>query len=167
MCMDVVLWVISVSAFVMSLASWVLSLIHQRRNLKIRIVHHCSFKNYFAFYVSFENSSRVPILISQIFLIADDGSKFECYFKPRNVYDLRKEINNIPEPREIIKSVKLPLALPALGGDSGYVAFSSQNIALPTLSTGVNFQVQTNRGGPIQLSLEPGPALDLQEVLRS
>jgi hypothetical protein len=144
---------IAVMAFVMSALTWVFALINQRRQLKIRIVLYCNVSQYHYFLVSLENLSRLPILISQIYMVHTSGEKLECRVIPKRIYDTIKTSGNNELSRETIKNMQLPIQLASLGGLSGYLAFEDHQKMLPSLTTDVNFEVHSNRGRSFRVKL--------------
>lgn len=74
----------------MALGSWIFTLRTQSRKISIRIIHYYPIAKRHFFYVSIENLSRLPILISQIYMINENGEKIECRVIPKKVFEQEK-----------------------------------------------------------------------------
>ena len=147
------MFAISISAFVMSLLSWVHVWVYQRRKLSIRIVNYLPLRNEHNFFLSFENESRLPVLVTRIWLLSDCGKRLECLVTPSTIFEITRTKGEKEMSRESIKNLQMPLAISGLGGLSGWITFVDPHKTLVPLSTVANFQVHTNRGGPFRMTL--------------
>ena len=163
-CMDIralltrenIMIAVSVSAFVMSLMSWVHVWACQRRKLEIKIFEYMPLNQERNFFVSFENRSRLPVLITRIFLLSDSGGRLECLPISRPIYEDKRTSGGVVTYAETTKNLQLPIAVSSLGGCSGWITFEDPDKNFPSLSSAANFLVHTNRGRPFRLSLPLG-----------
>jgi len=157
--------IIGVLGFLMALTTCILSAINQRRKIRLRIIYHYRNTENLVFLVSFENLSRLPILITQIYLVNENGDKLECRAESKKVFVTTNRKGNEVVGREVQKNIQLPISLPSLGGISGLIVFARHRDIFPVLSTELNFQVHTNRGGSFLLKLPPGEPRNLRDIL--
>ena len=144
---------VSVSAFIMSFLSWVHVWVCQRRKLFIRIVEYMPLKSERNFFMSFENRSRLPILVTRIFLLSDCGASVECVPRPKPMIEDSKTSYDKVTYCETIHNLQLPIAISSLGGLSGWITFAGPDKTYPNLSSTANFLVHTNRGRSFRLSI--------------
>lgn len=150
---DKILATISVLAFIMSSATWIMAFCTQRKKLKITVQDYRRIKNRYTFFVMIENQSRLPISITRFFLLSNDGLT-ECAIEPTLIKEnIRKSKGQIIETINQ-RSMPLPLNLSSLGALSGYVLFRSETEILTADATEVNFVIHTNRGKALQLKAQ-------------
>jgi len=100
---EVVLMVISILAFIMSLSTWIHMWFNQRRNLKISIIHYYKAENYRYFLFSFENLSRLPILISRIEIVDKNKQCIQCNLTPTLVVEKTRKSGIVTQLISLIK----------------------------------------------------------------
>lgn len=151
--MQIALNILSVFAFVLSLSSWIHAWITQRRKLRMLASFHLhsNFECHI-FHVSFENQSRIPIAISRIYLIIG-SNEYECTRYPKKVFETTSRINNEITSHEVYKSLEHPIAIPSLGGASGYIAFEDCQQIIGAPATVATFRLHTNRGRPFEIQV--------------
>lgn len=136
---------ISVFAFILSLASWVYILISQRRRITIKVYTCRICDKSPLFYMSFENMSRLPVSITRITLISND-THTDCVLIPKEVLATTKMLGNEIQNQDRFYSEKMPINLDSLSCKSGYVYFESEQQLLSIPATSATFRVYTNRG---------------------
>ena len=160
-----VLAAISILAFIMSISTWVHMWLYQRRNLRLSIIHYYKAKNYHYFLFSFENLSRLPILISRLEIISKSKHEIQCSLTPILVTEKKRTSGKEIISRSVTYSAKFPLPVSSLGGVSEYVCFIDDNNLLEENPLDWNFQVYTNRGKVFQQKLPYIEPAHLNELL--
>lgn len=162
-----ILAAISVLAFIMSLSTWVFTFINQRRKVKLNVEHYYQSGNgnYHFFLFSIENRSRLPILITHIYLINENQNKLKCQIMPTEVITTTLKSGNVEKTLKSIYSIQFPISISSLDGISGYIAFEDRQKVIPVLTTDANFEVHTNRGRSFLLKLPLNKIVDVQYFL--
>lgn len=151
--MQNVTFAIAVVGFLMSLASWIKDFISQRQNLAGHILGMKSYADVTYIYLELENRSRLPVAVTSIDLIFNH-SIYTCTAIPKLVSSTTKRSKT-----EIIKyteelSTPIPIQLQQLGATVALVLFEKVNPLPPDDTTALTLVVHTNRGKPIQMTLE-------------
>jgi hypothetical protein len=149
---DIVLFVVSGLAFIMSLSSWVHTWTTQRRNLEISIIKYYKVSEYHYFMLSLENRSRLPITISR-FKAMFGGEAVQCSLTPIIVKETTRTYGNSAVERTNLFSAQFPLAIGSLGGISEIIVFQNSQEEPEDSPTHWIFQVYTNRGRSFQVKL--------------
>lgn len=144
---------IAVAGFLMSLATWIKDYISQRQNLTGRILGIKSYANVTYINLVLENRSRLPIAVTSIDLIYNQNV-YTCTALPKRVSSLTERRN-----KEIVKyteefSTALPIQLQQLGASVALVLFERMDLLPPNDAKALNLVIHTNRGNPIQMTLE-------------
>ena len=133
---------IAVAGFLMSLATWILTFLSQRKNIGIRITE-CKSDDEIT--LCFVHKSRLPIAITRIVLLSGEN-EVDCVPFPTWVLDDTRRSGKEIISRKSYYSMQMPIAISALGAVSGYVLFQSDQRMLPDDAKLLNLKVYTNRG---------------------
>ena len=145
-----ILAIISILAFIMSLLSWIHMWLYQRRKLKISILKYYRIFNSHYFLLSFENHSRIPILISRIKIIQENENNRQCSLTSTVMIKSEIKRKNGDIERNSIHTVKFPISIGSLSGTSEFIAFEENQDNHKDLPNELIFQVCTNRGKAFQ-----------------
>lgn len=148
--------VLTVMAFVMSLTSWIHTFINQRKRLSISVVACDKFDTRLVFLFFFENKSRLPISITRIKL-CNNGKSVENEPVERLLFENTKTLGKEITDHHSLYSERFPISLGMLDSCSAYVVFADCQRVFEMIPTLLNFQVYTNRGKELQMTLcKPG-----------
>ena len=148
--------VLTVMAFVMSLTSWIHTFINQRKRLSISVVACDKFDTRLVFLFFFENKSRLPISITRIKL-CNNGKSVENEPVERLLFENKKTLGKEITDHHSLYSERFPISLGMLDSCSAYVVFADCQRVFEMIPTLLNFQVYTNRGKELQMTLrKPG-----------
>ena len=131
---------IAVAGFLMSLATWILTFLSQRKNIGIRITECKSDDEITLCFVHIENKSRLPIAITRIVLLSGEN-EVDCVPFPTWVLDDTRRSGKEIISRKSYYSMQMPIAISALGAVSGYVLFQSDQRMLPDDAKLLNLKV--------------------------
>lgn len=138
---------------------WLHSYFITRKKFALHVVAYTALYNNAWFYIAFENKSRLPISISTISILID-GTYYPCRYIPQVVREKEHYTGSKTEIKEQQFSIPFPINLSSLGSNSGFVLFVfPTGISMPT-SKNVTFQVSSNRGKAIQMTLPLDQTLD-------
>jgi len=128
--------------------------LYQRRNLKISIIQFIKINESYHFLFSFENISRLPILISRIEIISKDKSRIQCSLASEiMIKTTTKSGKDGSISNNSICTTQFPIPISSLGGTSERVVFNDDQNILENLPKDWNFRVCTNRGKAFQIKL--------------
>ena len=100
----------------------------------------------------------MSIAINDIAVILN-GSEFSCRQAPQRIKETTRKVGKEVVGRTEYYSIALPINLPALCGDHGYLYFSFEpEIQQPVPST-ATFVIRTNRGRELRKTLSLGKEL--------
>ena len=142
-------FVIAVAGFAISL----FNLAHRRKSISARILKFRAYGTKTYAYIAFENHSELPIAITRITWKLN-GHSYEATAVPTRVITRTHTSGRKIISRREEYSTALPMQLPSLGAATCLTYFE-QHPALPSAdSTQVSFEVGTNRGKALKMSLE-------------
>jgi len=159
-----ILAVISILAFIMSLLTWVHTWVCQRKRIRLSIIQYVQIDCWHILFMSIENLSRIPISISTIYAITENGKCVACKLIPETVLDITNRRGKEITSHEIRKSAQFPISISSLGGLSEYVVFEDHQNIFPIAPTEAIFQVCTNRGRAMKMKLLIGPPASPEEM---
>ena len=113
------------------------------------------------FYLTLENCSRLPVLITQIYITDDSKEKCGCRATEKMMRSTTKANGEV---LEVVKNMPLPISIASLGGTSGWLVFEDRQGSYSDLTTDVSFEVHTNRGGSFRLKLPLCRPDDLRQI---
>ena len=138
--MQIVLNIISVLAFGMSAATWIFTIIKNRKNLSIEIIDYLKYVKSAHFYVCIQNNSSSAISITSI-KIPNISS---CTLEPKIVKEFTDTKTKTITDK--IKTPAFPINLQGKEGLNCYLEFP--NFQKTSLIQGkmIEFEIYTNRG---------------------
>ena len=148
--MDMITFVIAVASFLMSLSSWVYSIITNRKNISIVIRDIKTYNNTTILNMSFENKSQLPISITRIAMVVH-GSKTDCTVTDVPMIEINKKngdgsIYGYDE----LRCLPIPIHLSELGSAGGFILFENVPDLPEPSSTHLTLLIATNRGRAIE-----------------
>ena len=149
---DVVLWCISVAAFVMSAVTWFTEFVVNRQRLTMQAITYDALPpgdgkttELRLFYVIFGNHSRLPTSIIGIDLLVC-GKAYKCAAVPVFARGKRETKNGEVIRYDETYTLGLPINLDALSSIAGYIVFEADRHTLPTDAKSATFRLHTTRG---------------------
>lgn len=152
---------LSIFGSVGTLASFLFSVLKNRKNINVEIVGRRFSDNpsFLLVYTLFENNSRLPISITGI-SVKLDSIWYPCEKIPIvTLTETTRQNGEITSHHEH-RSLSFPIFITGLGGTSGYVYFEFPESSLSPNTTHLNFLISTNRGKAIEKKLSLGRQLD-------
>lgn len=138
--MQIVLNLISVLAFGMSAATWIFTIIKNRKNLSMEIIDYRKYTKSAHFYVCVTNKSQSPISITSI-KIPNISS---CVLEPRVVREfIDSKTKTITDK---IKTPAFPINLQGKEGLNCYLEFLAFQETSLFQGKIIDFEIYTNRG---------------------
>lgn len=135
-----------------TLISWVYHWITTRKNITLRLVGYGWNSKGLLIYIHLINNSFQTITINDI-SFNFEGNEHHCAPIPEKVLEtVRRSGKEIIGQKEYY-SMKLPLTLSPLCGDSGYLDFLFEKEILSPAPSTLTFVIRTNRGKAIQKTL--------------
>lgn len=147
--------VIGIAGFVLSVATWVYTLVKDRSRIRITVYEWRGLGDTAFFLVCFENLSRLPIAITRVSLLMN-GAKCDCEPVPKLVRERSRTIGDSVVERNQEYSVELPIDLAPLSACSGILLFEGLPHIPASTATHVIFRVHTNRGRPKEYEVPLG-----------
>ncbi len=144
--------IVGIAGFVLSVVNIFLTFLRNRRRLNVRFgadgITSLSDQDLFAVAFSFENLSQLPISITRVQLQVA-GKLYDCDRVPHVVERVRIKSKDF-EDTSVLKSVSVPVNLPSLGAESGFLVFGVPQGTLSSSEKDLIFQICTNRGKAVQ-----------------
>lgn len=146
----------AIAGFLLSIFNLIFMIKQNQKKLRVRfgdigITNLTGHKSVFKVLYSFENLSQLPISITRV-QIQVEGTLYDCERLPFVVEESVRKVNNEVVDRTVLKSVSLPVNLPALGAESGYLAFVIPRDILSRNDKDLIFRICTNRGKATQMT---------------
>ena len=144
----------AIAGFLLSVLNLILTLRQNHKKLNIRFGDSgdgvtTSRGTVFKIHYSIENMSRLPIAITRIRIQAA-GKLYDCERLPYVIEESTRRVGKEIIDRTVLKSATLPINLPALGAESGFLVFLVPPNTLSEHDKDLIFQICTNRGKAIQ-----------------
>ena len=159
---DTITLIIAVSAFLLSLGSWIHALVTQRVALTMRIMGYYSVMEETVFFMEIENNSRLSIAVTQIIINPKSENAKSCNLLSKPLFSYK---NDQMAEANIMYSLAPPINIMPLGAVSGFIVFKEKKSFLLADAKQVNFLIYTNRGKKIDMSLELPPSeLDHRKI---
>ena len=113
--------------FIISIINFAYFFVIRRKKLNVRfgdigIREYYDSNDMLKVQFSFENKSQLPISITRIQLVLSE-TFYDCNRLPVVIEEVTRKRKNEIYDRDIVKSVCIPINLPALGAYSGFFAF--------------------------------------------
>lgn len=152
--LNIICDLVAIAGFILSIINLVLTLKQNRKKLNIRLgdsgVGETTRRGVaFEIHYSIENLSQLPIAITRIQIQAA-GKLYDCERLPFVVEEATRRSGKEIIDRTVFKSVTLPINLPALGADSGFLVFLVPPDTLSKHDKDLILRICTNRGKAIQ-----------------
>lgn len=148
---------IAVISFLMSLGTWIRTLITQRVNLRMKIIEgypdRIGKSETVYFFLLIENLSRLPISISSVRL-EFAGESIPCEAIPQFAYKSSFNVGERILEDHVVYTSGMPIQLEALGAVRSLIHFSRLPRPFPPDATHASLEVCTNRGKIKKLSLK-------------
>ena len=158
--MELVTFIIAVCGFLLSLTTWIKDIVSQRQNISVSISQASSYNSVTYFFMHFANHSRLPVAITQI-VLKNNGHSVNAVSIPTFIFGETNRVSGNEISSWRLYSLQLPICIPGLGAESGYILFAEPEAFLPEQSTQVTLAVSTNRRRAIEMTLpiclEPRP----------
>lgn len=154
--LNIICDLVAIAGFVLSITNLILTLRQNHKKLKIRFGdsgtrERTSRGTVFKIHYSIENLSQLPIAITRIQIQAA-GKLYDCERLPYVIEESTRKVGKEIIDRTVLKSVTLPINLPALGAESGFLAFLVPQGTLSKHDKDLIFRICTNRGKAVQMS---------------
>lgn len=137
----------------MSLATWIKDFVSQRKNIHGRILSIKSYSDVTYVYLALENRSRLPIAVTSIDLVLNQ-STYTCTALPTLVSSTTRRCKDTILKYAEEYSTSLPIRIQQLGAASILALFENMNQLPPDDATTLMLVIYTNRGKPVQMTLE-------------
>lgn len=135
-----------------SVTGWFYTYVVNKKKISIRIIAYTVKSNIILSYLSFENLSRSPISLTSI-SIKVNGVFYPCRHIPQKVKSTEHMIGGKIVSTHDVFNISLPIELGGLGATSGYILFVlPKDAGTPDAKT-VTFQISSNRGAAVEMSL--------------
>ncbi len=138
--MQIILNIISVLAFVMSAATWIFTIIKNRKNLSIEIIDYRNYAKSAHFYICVTNNSQTPISITSINI----PNISSCILEPKIVKEFTDTTAKTTTDK--IKTPAFPINLQGKEGLNCYLQFPDFQKTSLFQGKKVDFEIYTNRG---------------------
>lgn len=164
--MDIFDWM-SIAAFAMTTITWLYGWWNSKERVEMRVTHYIPFPTAHAFYVTIENRSKSPLLISKIILFNEISQTYiESYVFSKEVFRVGSRSGEEVLESERRHTIPLPISLPGHSGLSGYLEFPDDQQTLSELSIAANFQLHTSRDRSFEFVLKPEKTLQSAQLTR-
>lgn len=149
---DLVLFFISCAAFIMSTLTWICTFVYQRKNISFEILECRNNSTQLLIYLAIVNKSRLPVSITSIAIVKDELI-IPCVKFPKAVMTEKHTIAGKLIDLKNTYTMTMPISLSPLAGTSGFCYFEFSQAADLTNAKDLTFQVCTNRGKAVQMTL--------------
>ncbi len=156
---DDVTFILALIGSIGTTTGWIYHWIHTRKNITFTIVGNQFSANGLLLYFQITNNALQTITINDISVLIND-SEFHCSAMPVRVLEEIRRIGKETIDRKEYYSIKLPLTLSPLCGDSGYLNFSFHSEIQQPFPSKLTFVIRTNRGRALKKKLSLGNLLD-------
>lgn len=143
----------SASGFILSLINAIHTLVTQHRSITLDITEMKSYNDLTFFYFVITNKSRLPIAITDVKLLINNTA-YRCTHYSHFLWNCAYKIGKEVIDKQDYRSLALPIQIGSLAAEGGYLLFEVPQSAAQELTTQANFVILTNRGAPIQTTLE-------------
>ena len=138
--------VISIISLIVSLATLFERLYTNKVSVKCSVIDYLNISEVLQMYVHFENSSRLPIAVTRVNILLENGYIIPAKLEPVMIKSQHIDLFVGKSETTVIKSMPLPAYIQPLGAISGYLEFpNSLNIRLEP-DTSLYLEIYTNRG---------------------
>ena len=140
---------LSILGSVGAISSWFYTFYKNHKHFSVEIVSYRPSSFGLLLYIQFSNYSELPLSINEI-AVLHNKHEYICKKNPSKVLEKvnQKGCNTIT-----YYSMKFPINLPPLCGDSGYLFFSVEKDGFPLEAKEVTLIIRTNRGREVQKTL--------------
>lgn len=130
----------------------IMKFINSRVRIKLTIHGYNLTDKSIYFYVTIENHSQMPVLITDISILSNHN-KYHCRKTPIKVFEETFKQSNVITSHYDYFNLSMPINLQGLSGTSGYIYFEFPLTDPQNLSNSLILEVVTNRRKVIQMKL--------------
>lgn len=145
--------VISVVGLAISLFTVIQNLISRRKKLKAQVFSFDAYRDMMFITLSIENCSQLPIAITDIRYVTQQG-QFSCTPVPTLVHENTRKSGNTVLEHKTTYSTRIPIEISALGAFSGVILFEHLKEMSETPPKTLTFEFRTNRGKAVRKTIE-------------